>query len=269
MKIKAYAKINLALEVKDEINGYHMLNNIMAKIDLFDEIEIKKSDHDFIVNDTIENNIILKALKLFKNKYKIEDNFEIKLTKKIPFSAGLGGESTDAAATLLLLKKIYGINDDLLDLAKELGSDVSFFLFDSISLCQGRGEIVTPIESNFKGLELLLIKIKDGLSTKEVYKNYEYLGIDKSENIKNIIDACKNGDVKKLKENIFNDLTSPALKLNKNLENLYKKLNKITNVYLSGSGPCLYIIAPTNDEKNAIKSLIDKDTSLFMIHLLR
>ena len=55
MKIKAYAKINLALEVKDEINGYHMLNNIMAKIDLFDELEIKKSDHDFIVNDTIEN----------------------------------------------------------------------------------------------------------------------------------------------------------------------------------------------------------------------
>ena len=60
MKIKAYAKINLALEVKDSVNGYHMLNNIMSKIDLFDEIEIKKSDKDFIVNDTIENNIILR-----------------------------------------------------------------------------------------------------------------------------------------------------------------------------------------------------------------
>ena len=268
MKIKAYAKINLALEVKDTINGYHMLNNIMAKIDLFDEIEIKKSDHDFILNDTIENNIILRALKLFKNKYKIDDYFEIKLTKKIPFSAGLGGESADAAATLLLLKKIYGINDDLLDLAKELGSDVSFFLFDSISLCQGRGEIVTPIESKFKNLELLLIKIKDGLSTKEVYKNYKYLGINKNENTKNVINACKNGDVQLLKNNIFNDLTPTALKLNKSLENLYKKLNKITNVYLSGSGPCLYVISPTNEEKNAIKSIIDKDTSLFSIHLL-
>ena len=268
MKIKAYAKINLALEVKESVNGYHMLNNIMAKIDLFDEIEIKKSDHDFIVNDTIENNIILKALKLFKNKYKIDDNFEIKLTKNIPFSAGLGGESTDAAAMLLLLCQFYGINDDVSDLAKELGSDVSFFLFDSVSLCQGRGEIVTPLESNLGGLELLLIKIKDGLSTKEVYKNYEYLGQNKDKKIKNVIDSLKNGDLELLKDNIFNDLTSTALNLNRKLKNLYEKLNKITKVYFSGSGPCLYVISPTNDEKNAIKALLDKDVSLFMIHLL-
>ena len=268
MKIKAYAKINLALEVKDSVNGYHMLNNIMSKIDLFDEIEIKKSDKDFIVNDTIENNIILRALKLYKNKYKIEDNFEIKLTKNIPFSAGLGGESTDAAAMLILLQKFYGKNDDVSDLAKELGSDVSFFLFGNLSLCQGRGEIVTPLESNLSGLELLLIKIKDGLSTKEVYKNYEYLGEDKSEKIKNVIDACKNGDVKLLKENIFNDLTSPALKLSENLSNLYEKLNEITNVYLSGSGPCLYVISPTDDVKNAIKNVIDEGTTLITIHLL-
>ena len=268
MKIKAPAKINLALEVKDSVNGYHMLNNIMAKIDLFDEIEIKKSDHDFIVDDTIENNIILRALKLFKNKYKKDDFFEIKLTKKIPFSAGLGGESTDAAAMLLLLCQFYGINDDVSDLAKELGSDVSFFLFGNLSLCQGRGEIVTSLESNLSGLEIWLIKIKDGLSTKEVYKNYLYLSENKDQKIKNVIEAAKNNDLALLKDNIFNDLTDTALNLNENLKNLYKKLNKITKVYLSGSGPCLFVVSPTNEEKKAIEEACDDETKIFAIHLL-
>jgi 4-diphosphocytidyl-2-C-methyl-D-erythritol kinase len=140
---KAYAKINLALEVKNKIDGYHKVNNVMIPIDLYDEIVLKIAKKDSITCGVeIENNICEKALKLFKERFGIDKGVSIFIIKRIPVMAGLAGGSTDAAATLMGLVELFNLevsNKELFDLAKELGSDVPFFISNQLALCTNRG----------------------------------------------------------------------------------------------------------------------------------
>ena len=100
IKELAYAKINLALEVMDVENGYHKVNNLMIPIDLYDELTFEESDKIELINNEFEDNIILKAAKLFIDKYNINSGVRINLIKNIPSAAGLAGGSSDAGATL-------------------------------------------------------------------------------------------------------------------------------------------------------------------------
>lgn len=250
IKEYAYAKINLALEVMDEKDGYHMVNNLMMPIDLYDELTFEESNVIELINNEFEDNIILKAAKLFIDEFNINKGVKITLTKNIPSAAGLAGGSSDAAATLRGLNKLFNnvaTKEELLNMAAKLGSDVPFFIESKTALCTNRGEIVNELNLNPFVFNLLLIKPKSGLSTKDVYKNYIYEGISKKENIDNIINAIKNCDIFSLKQNIFNDLTKTAVKLNVELDLIYNDLAKRTDIYLSGSGPTMFIINPTTE----------------------
>ena len=119
MKIKAYAKINIALDVVGKRDdGYHLLRMIMQTIDLYDTIEIEKINSGIKLKcnkhyvPTDERNLACKAAKLFKETYSINDGVDIKLIKNIPVSAGLAGGSTDAAGVLKLMNKIFNVNAD-------------------------------------------------------------------------------------------------------------------------------------------------------------
>jgi len=257
IKEKAYAKINLALEVKDVVDGYHIVNNLMIPIDLYDEITFELSDKIELINNPFPDNIILKAAKLFIEKYKINSGVKMVLTKNIPSAAGLAGGSTDAAATLKGLNKLFNniaTKEELLDMASILGSDVPFFIDTKLALCVNRGEKVLPNNIKYIPFELLLLKPKLGLSTKDVYKNYDYDGHDYKEKIDNIFDALINNDLNLLKKNIFNDLTKPALKLSNDLNNTFNDIKNKSNIYLSGSGPTMFIINPTKEIENYIKN---------------
>ena len=257
IEVKAYAKINLALEVKDIIDGYHMVNNLMIPIDLYDVLTFEISDKIELINNEFEDNIILKAAKLFISKFNINSGVRISLTKNIPSAAGLAGGSSDAGATLRGLNELFNFpanHEDLLEMAEALGSDVPFFIDTKFALCTGRGEKVNIIDSEYKPFNILLIKPKSGLSTKDVYKAYEYDGIDKSDTIDDIIDSVINNDISLLIDSIFNDLTIPALKLNKELNTIFNDLKNKTNIFLSGSGPTMFIINPNKDIENYIKN---------------
>ena len=254
----AYAKINLALEVMDVKDGYHMVNNLMIPIDLYDKLTFEPNDTIELINNEFEDNIILKAAKLFVNKFNINSGIKITLEKNIPSAAGLAGGSSDAAATLRGLNRIFNdiaTHDELLELASELGSDVPFFIDTKLALCTNRGEKVNKVDVESFVFDLLLIKPKTGLSTKEVYKNYVYQNVSKREKIDNIIKAIKYCDTFSLKENIFNDLTKTALNLNTELNTIYNDLKKRTDIYLSGSGPTMFIIDPEID----VVSYIEKN----------
>ena len=164
---KAYAKINLALEVKEKVNNFHNVNNIMIPINLYDELFFEKSNTTYIDCEVdIENNICLKAVDLFFDKYNIVQGVHIILNKNIPIMAGLAGGSTDAAAVLRGLNRLFEINattSELEELASQLGSDVPFFLHNKISLCTGRGEIINPLDIDFGGASVLFIKPTFGL----------------------------------------------------------------------------------------------------------
>ena len=266
IKEYAYAKINLALEVMDVTDGYHMVNNLMIPIDLYDELTFEPNDKIELINNEFEDNIILKAAKLFINKYNINSGVKITLEKNIPSAAGLAGGSSDAAATLRGLNKLFNnvaSHDELLVLGSELGSDVPFFIDTKLALCTNRGEVVNKVDADAYVFDLLLIKPKTGLSTKEVYKNYIYDNVSKKEKIDNIITAIKYCDTFSLKKNIFNDLTKTALNLNTELNTIYNDLKKYTDIYLSGSGPTMFIINPDKDvvayiEKNYKDCFIKK-----------
>ncbi len=247
---RAYAKINLALEVMGIKDGYHMVNNLMIPINLYDEISFEESNDIELVNNTFSDNIILKAAKLFIEKYNIKSGVKMVLTKNIPSAAGLAGGSSDAAATLRGLDKLFGniaTKEELLELAAMLGSDVPFFIDMKLALCVGRGEIVKPCNIKYSSFDILLIKPQSGLSTKDVYKAYKYDGSNKEDKINNILNALENNDFYLLENNIFNDLTTPALGLNEELNDIYSYLKQVSNIHLSGSGPTMFIINPTKE----------------------
>lgn len=268
MEIKAYSKINVLLEVMDELDGYHMVNNIMLPIDIYDELKFEYSDDIYVVDDPFPNdNIIIKACKLFFEYTKIKGGVKITLKKNIPFSAGLAGGSTDAANTLIALNKMYNANltkSELLELSSKLGSDVGFFIINKPALCTGRGEKINVIDSKLESIKLLLIKVNSGLSTKEVYSNYKYDGISKEKYLDNIIKGIKENNPNLIKENIINDLAKVALSLNKEMKEVYDLLNNNKlNPFVSGSGPTIYLFNPTLDEINKAKELL-KDKDIFI-----
>ena len=243
---KAYAKLNLSLNITEKrIDGFHNLESIMVPVsDLYDilEFEVRDDNQFIIVDDIVCNNIILKAAKLFQEKYHIK-GANIKLTKRIPMEAGLAGGSADASATLRGLNKLYKLNIPLLELeelAASLGSDTVFCLYNKAAICRGRGEILEFIEFDFE-FECYILKPSFGLLTKEVFSNY----IFQETNIKTneIVSSLKFNNLKVLNNLISNDLYLAAIKVNpliKEIVDVFKENGVIS--HMSGSGSTLFVI---------------------------
>jgi 4-diphosphocytidyl-2-C-methyl-D-erythritol kinase len=175
------AKINLSLEVRGKrTDGFHEIETVMLPVSLADTLDIvragagvafKCSDATLPCDDT---NLVVRAAKLFFRRTKISPCVAIHLGKKIPHGAGLGGGSSDAAATLLALDELFATRlgtPALSAMAAELGSDIPFFIYRSAAVCRGRGEIVAPFAFTEK-LPLLLVKPAFGVPTPWAYKRW-------------------------------------------------------------------------------------------------
>ena len=157
ISLKAFAKINLTLKVLGiRPDGFHEIESIMQSVSLYDEIEIRsKFDRNSIEihcsDDKVpagEKNICYKAVELIRKKGNIDKGVRIEIKKNIPMEAGLGGGSSNAAAVLVGLNKMWGLKlpeDELIEIAAEIGSDVPFFIIGGRCLCRGRGEIIEKI----------------------------------------------------------------------------------------------------------------------------
>ena len=180
---KAYAKINLFLDVTGRRDdGFHDIVTVMHSVSLYDEIKlttmpsgvrhitITSSDPSLPVD---ESNLVFKSAKKYMSHYNINDNVEILLDKHIPIGAGLGGGSSDAAATLRALNRIYGCatKDQLYPIAAELGSDVPFCIDGGCATCTGRGENIHKFDCEFnRYFRYIVIAIGEGrVSTPKAY----------------------------------------------------------------------------------------------------
>lgn len=177
MKIKSNAKINLNLKITGTKDGYHMLDSVFVPISIYDSIEINESDKDEIIGMDINlsDNIIFKAINLVRNKYNIDKKYQVKINKKIPMQAGLGGGSSNGAMVLKALNEMNGLGlsqDDLAMLGLELGSDVPFFIYNKPANVYGRGEIIKPIE-DLKKIYGVVVFDNLHFNTKEVYDTYD------------------------------------------------------------------------------------------------
>ena len=181
--IKSPAKINLHLEVIGKRkDGFHELAMIMQNIDLSDYLEFQINNEGLIklesdCNDLSlsSDNLIVKSANLLRKNSKIDLGANIFLRKNIPIGAGLAGGSSNAAATLIGLNKLWDLNLDqetLCSLASTLGSDIPFFINGGTQLCFGRGEILEKLDSNFEYGVILLKNPNVSLSTAEIYKKY-------------------------------------------------------------------------------------------------
>lgn len=181
MKIKANCKINIGLDVlRKREDGYHDLSTVMVPVEgLYDVVEVvptEAEENEFyslglVVDCPAEQNLCIKAARLMQQRYDV-GKVSITLDKRVPFGAGLGGGSSDATAVLVAMNEIFSLSLDeptLIALAAELGSDTAFFVRNSPQLCEGRGEIMTPVDLSLKGLWLVLVKPDEGVSTREAY----------------------------------------------------------------------------------------------------
>lgn len=251
MKIKAYAKINIALDVvgKRE-DGYHLLRMIMQSIDLYDTIIIDKIDSGIKLKcnkhyvPADERNLAYKAAKLFIETYSINQGVEIDLVKNIPVSAGLAGGSTDAAGVLRLMNKIFNINaseEELKDLGLKLGADVPYCISGGTALCEGIGEKITQLKP-FKDKILVLIKPPFGVSTREVYKEFNLSKAIFHPKIEELIKAMEKDDIYFVANNMKNLLENVTLKKHRTITDIKEevKLNGSIGTMMSGSGPTVF-----------------------------
>jgi 4-diphosphocytidyl-2-C-methyl-D-erythritol kinase len=184
MQVFAPAKINLSLKILGQRrDAFHEIETIMAPISLFDEIEIHKGDGSneiqFRCDDPSvpkgEDNLVVRAAKVFFTVTKLKPAVSIELKKKIPHGAGLGGGSSDAASTLLALNELFETRLSRQALAKmgeAIGSDVPFFVFQSVAICKGRGELVTLAKLR-EDLPILLLKPELGVSAAWAYQRWQ------------------------------------------------------------------------------------------------
>lgn len=251
MQIKAYAKINISLDVvgKRE-DGYHLLKMIMQNIDLYDLVTVEKScsgigitcNKQYIPTD--ERNLAYKAAKLFKDTYNIEGGVTINIRKNIPVSAGLAGGSTDAAAVLKAMRKVYDVdisNEELERLGLKIGADVPYCIRGGTALCEGIGEIITPLDS-FKNYIVVLVKPNFGVSTKEVYGGIDIKKIYKHPDTEEIISAMKNGNIHYVAKNMRNVLENVTLRKHYCLREIKQEFIRMDAIgtLMSGSGPSIF-----------------------------
>ena len=261
--VLAPAKINLYLEVLGKRpNGYHAIETVILALELYDELALTVADDVTLTCDAPElsvgpDNLVMKAARLLKEKTGCPKGAEIRLTKRIPWAAGLGGGSSDAAAALAGLNELWelGLSTvQLSSLGAELGSDVPFFFHTPAAFCTGHGEEVKPVNVG-RAFDIVLVKPPMGLSTAEVYRECGASN-PKSEirDPQSVLDALASGDVEQLGRSLHNRLQEPAMRICPPVAELHRRMQALgaAGCLLTGSGSCLFALCRDEEEAKRV-----------------
>lgn len=262
MQVLAPAKINLSLKILGRrSDGFHEIETLIAPISLYDKIDIDRQSRwiDFSCDDPTvpsgDENLIVRAAKAFFERTKISGGVTIKLQKQIPHGAGLGGGSSDAATTLRALNELFETKlsrEELVTLGSTIGSDVSFFLFESAAICKGRGEIVSPTKLK-KKLSILLCKPAFLVSSAWAYSRWQ-----DSKEIPGISYQSQNFDG----QTLLNDLERPVFEKFVFLAQLKAWLLKQVEVraaLMSGSGSTVFAVLRPKVDVNLLTNRARKE----------
>ena len=249
MQASAPAKINLSLKILERRgDGFHEIETLIAPISLFDQIDIEKQNRwiDFSCDDQSlsagDDNLVVRATKAFFAQTKMKSGVSIRLKKNIPHGAGLGGGSSDAAATLLALNQMFETKlsrEKLAEIGSTIGSDVPFFVFGSAARCTGRGEIVTPTDLKQK-LSILLLKPAFSVSSAWAYSRWR--------SSRELVDVSYNSQ-EFADQNFLNDLERPVFEKFAFLAQLKLWLlqqSEVGAALMSGSGSTVFAVIRPN-----------------------
>ena len=269
--LKSRAKINLSIDVLGKRqDGYHLVEMIMQTIELYDLIEINEKDNDQITikstSDEIPldcNNLVYKAANLIKKTFNINKGVEIHIKKNIPVAAGMAGGSSNAAAVLVGLNKLWNLNlsnQQLEKIGLKLGADVPFCINGGAVLASGIGEELTPIKGLTKDVCILVCKPDLFVSTKEVYECIDSKDIDKRPNNKFLIECLKNEETRQLAENMFNVLEGVTMDKYPVIQQIKDIMtnNRALGAMMSGSGPTVFGLYENREDAVKCKAILEK-----------
>ena len=265
IKLDAYGKINLGLDVLGKRDdGYHDLDMVMQSVDLCDKITITKNDSDEITvksntgkipND--ESNLAYKAAKLLIDEFNIQKGVEIEIEKNIPISGGMAGGSTDCAAVLKGMNKLFKLKlseEELMERGVKLGADVPFCIMGKTARAEGIGEVLTPIPNKLKGY-IVLAKPPISVSTGFVYGRIDEVEVENKPDTEAMIEAIEKNDLKGLADSICNvleEVTIPDYPIVQEIKDKMIK-NGALNAMMTGSGPTVFGLF--DDKKKAVAAV--------------
>lgn len=260
--VKSCAKINIVLRVLGKrADGYHDLDMVTLPLELHDSIEIvcsKELIDTYITSDDVglslvHGNLCARAVSTLRAEYGFSEQFKIHIHKEIPFAAGLGGGSSNAAAVLLALIDLLHLkisDEKLRKVALSIGADVPFFLNPKPSHVSGIGENIASFQP-MKAYQCLIVKPSRGLSTTEIYGICDDFPKTTADSMK-AIQALAQGDELLLKEAIGNDLYAPAASIYSEVKDVVETLRNdgFALSMMTGSGSACFALS---DDKNALK----------------
>lgn len=274
--VKAYAKINLALDVLGKRNdGYHEVVMIMQTIDLADTLELLNGQ-DAAITVTADDaalacdrtNLACRAAALLRDSCAIRRGIHIHLRKRIPVAAGLAGGSADAAGVLTGLNHLWQLGltvDQLAQLGSQLGSDVPFCLKGGTMLAEGRGERLTRLPA-LPACPVVLVKPPVGVSTAWVYGNYRPEKQAAHPDIGGMRRCLDGGDLAGVAGKLGNVLESVTMKAYPEIGKLKKRLKEYGCIaaLMSGSGPTVFGLTGTTEQAQAVAARLQDNSGMYI-----
>lgn len=252
IKLKALGKINLGLDVLGRRpNGYHDVRMVMQTVYLYDQILLEKTDKEGISLETNlfylpvnENNLAYRAAKMLIDEFAIKEGVHISLEKHIPVAAGMAGGSSNAAAVLYGMNRLFqlGLTDqELMDRGVQLGADVPYCIMRGTVLAEGIGEKLTPLPAMPK-CHVLLAKPPISVSTQKVYEKLDAQEVTKHPDIDGILLGLQTGDLKKITSSMGNVLENVTIMEYPQIERIKDVMKEegALNAMMSGSGPTVF-----------------------------
>lgn len=266
MKIRACAKINLSLDIIGiRMDGYHEILTIMQSLEWHDLLDMAFSSTGDIRVESSDprvpsgsDNLVYKAAELIQREYGCNHGAKIFIEKNIPLSAGLAGGSTDAAAALRSLSKLWGLNiseGELLSLGERLGADVPFCLLGNTALAGGKGETLTPL-APFSGFGVVLVKPPFDVSTAMVYRLHDSFPTRARFNTEALVRAVEDRNLSNVASLMENALERVTVSLYPEILDIKNKLIAAgaMGAMMSGSGPTVFGLCHSRQEAKIVAS---------------
>lgn len=281
IKLKARAKINLGLDVvRKREDGYHEVRMIMQMINLYDRITLRRSTEPGIRVTTNlpylpvnEDNLVYRAAKLLMEEFKVTVGAEIELQKYIPVAAGMAGGSSDAAAVMVGVNRIFHLGltkKQLMERGVKIGADVPFCIMRGTALAEGIGEVLTPLPA-MPHCSLVIAKPKIHVSTKFVYGNLKASELKEHPDIDGQVQALREGSLEQLVAkmgNVLESVTVPAYPVIDEIKRTMLK-NDAMGAMMSGSGPTVFGIFEREERAQEVCRLLKKEGAAKQVYLVR
>ena len=265
LQLKAYGKINLALDVlRKREDGYHDLDMIMQMVDVYDDIIIEKNNNKDIVVKTDKavlsngkDNLAYMAAKTLMDEFGISQGVVITINKRIPIAGGMAGGSSDCATTMIGINQMFNLGLDkkaLMERGVKLGADVPYCILGGTAIARGIGEVLTPLKTPPQ-CHVIIAKPPVSVSTAFVYGHIRPNQIKKHPDVEKMVEAINNQDLKMLASllsNVMEEVTIPEYPIIQDIKEVMLE-NGALNSIMSGSGPTAFGLY--DDKESAEKTV--------------